>query len=37
MKGVIVEIRSAEGGRDSKLLVNDQFKIYVKYCTRRKL
>lgn len=37
MKGIIVEIRSAEGGEDSKLLVRDQFKIYVKYCERRKL
>lgn len=37
MAGVIIEIRSAEGGEDSKLLVRDQFKIYAKYCERRKL
>lgn len=27
-----VEIRSAEGGMDSKLLVNDKFDIYRSYC-----
>jgi len=27
---IIVEIRSGEGGEDSKLLVEDQFKIYQK-------
>lgn len=32
MESVIVEIRSAEGGKDSKLLVQDQFGIYKKYC-----
>lgn len=34
---IIVEIRSAEGGEDSKLLVLDQFKIYRKYCIRGSL
>lgn len=34
---VIVEIRAAEGGEDSKLLVMDQYKIYLKYCERRGL
>jgi len=29
---VRVEIRAAEGGLDSKLLVDDQFDIYRKYC-----
>ena len=28
---ITVEIRSAEGGKDSKLLVNDQFEIYRAY------
>jgi protein subunit release factor A len=37
MRGIIVEIRSAEGGEDSKLLVRDQLKIYSKFCIRRKL
>jgi len=30
MKSLIVEIRSAEGGLDAKLLVKDQFCIYKK-------
>jgi len=30
-----VEIRSAEGGDDSKLLVNDLFQIYCRWCQRR--
>jgi len=30
---MIIEIRAAEGGSDSKLLVEDQFKMYVKRCT----
>lgn len=34
---VIVEIRSAEGGDDAKLLVEDQFGIYAKYGARRGL
>lgn len=37
MKGIIIEIRAAEGGDDAKLLVDDQLKIYSKYCIRRKL
>jgi peptide chain release factor 1 len=31
----LVEIRSAEGGDDSKLLVGDLFQIYVKWCKRK--
>jgi len=31
---VIVEIRAAEGGNDSKLLVQDQFSIYQRYAKR---
>lgn len=31
MKSVIVEIRAGEGGKDAKLLVDDQFAIYRKY------
>ena len=34
---VIVEIRSAEGGQDAKLLVEDQFAIYVKRAARNRL
>lgn len=32
---ITVEIRAAEGGLDSKLLVNDQFNIYKNYCDKR--
>jgi protein subunit release factor A len=28
---MLIEIRSAEGGEDSKLLVTEQFRIYKKY------
>lgn len=31
---MIIEIRAAEGGQDAKLLVEDQFAIYFKYCNR---
>ena len=37
MSSIIVEVRAAEGGNDSKLLVNDQVGIYKKYCERRHL
>jgi protein subunit release factor A len=37
MENVLVEIRAAEGGTDAKMLVEDQFDIYVKLCGRRKL
>jgi len=37
MKSVSVEIRSAEGGEDSKLLVEDMFAIYTKLCVRESL
>ena len=30
MKNIIIEIRAAEGGNDSKLLVNDLMDIYIK-------
>ena len=30
----IIEIRAAEGGDDSKLLVKDQFAIYQRYSAR---
>jgi protein subunit release factor A len=33
----IVEIRSAEGGADAKLLVEDQLSIYLKVVERRGL
>jgi protein subunit release factor A len=29
-QSVLIEIRSAEGGDDSKLLVEDQFAVYLK-------
>ena len=35
METVIVEIRSAEGGEDAKLLVEDQYGIYVRMLARR--
>lgn len=35
METVIVEIRAAEGGNDSKLLVDEQFGAYVKMGVRR--
>ena len=35
MESVIVEIRAAEGGADSKLLVVDQLNAYVAAATRR--
>ena len=34
MESITLEIRSGEGGDDSKLLIEDQFKIYKKYCYR---
>ncbi len=34
---IIIEIRAAEGGKDAKLLVEDQATIYVKYAARRSL
>jgi protein subunit release factor A len=34
---MIIEIRAAEGGLDSKLLVEDQFSIYLKLAKRRGL
>jgi len=37
MESVIVEIHSAEGGEDSKLLVREQFSIYARWATRRGL
>lgn len=37
MSNIIVEIRAAEGGQDSKLLVEDQYNIYKKYMNRRHL
>jgi len=35
--GIIVEIRSAEGGDDAKELVREQFAIYGKLAVRRSL
>jgi len=37
MESVIVEIRAGEGGKDAKLLVKDQFQIYVNLMSRRGL
>jgi len=31
----LIEIRAAEGGNDAKLLVNDLFQIYCRWCQRR--
>lgn len=32
MESIIIEVRSAEGGDDSKLLVEEQLKIYGRTC-----
>jgi peptide chain release factor 1 len=37
METIFVEIRAAEGGMDAKLLVREQFTIYVKWATRKGL
>jgi protein subunit release factor A len=37
MSSIVVEIRAAEGGADAKLLVRDQFVVYVKLAERRGL
>ncbi len=37
METVFVEIRAAEGGDDAKLLVEEQFKVYVRLGGRRGL
>ncbi len=37
MDKIYVEIRAAEGGKDSKLLVEDMFEIYTKFCNREHL
>lgn len=37
MNSVIVEIRAGEGGDDAKDLVNEQFGIYRKVGSRRRL
>lgn len=34
---VIVEVRAAEGGEHSKLLVEKQIEVYVRLCGRRSL
>jgi len=37
MESVIVEIRAGEGGDDAKLLVKEQFVVYVRLIERRGL
>lgn len=37
MEKLILEIKAAEGGDDSKLLVQDQFKIYQKFALRNQV
>lgn len=37
MTSVIVEVRAAEGGADSKDLVIEQFSMYAKLCAHRGL
>lgn len=34
---MLIEIRAAEGGDDAKLLVEEQFEIYVRLAARRGL
>lgn len=31
---IILDIKAAEGGDDSKLLVEEQYSIYAKFCAR---
>lgn len=37
MQKIIVEIRSGEGGADSKLFINDMAKMYMSYAKREGL
>jgi protein subunit release factor A len=37
MESLIVEIRAAEGGTDSKMLIIDQLNIYTRFANRRRL
>ena len=37
MENLIIEIRAAEGGDDSKQLVRDLARIYIKACNRGNL
>ena len=37
MDGMIVEIRAAEGGKDAKDLVNEQYALYARYCKLHRL
>lgn len=37
MDSILIEIRAAEGGQDSKLLVNDFLDVYSKVAIRRGL
>jgi protein subunit release factor A len=37
MQEIIIEIRDAEGGEDSKLLVKDMVGIYLKWATNNKI
>lgn len=34
---IIIEIRDAEGGEDSKLLVEDMLDIYLRYATKNNI
>lgn len=34
---ILIEIRSAEGGQDAKLLVEDMLDVYTKVADRRRL
>lgn len=37
MDGMVVEIRAAEGGKDAKGLVLEQYAVYANYCKLRRL
>lgn len=37
MESVIIEIKAAEGGADSRLLVTDMLEVYVAAGTRRRV
>ena len=35
METILIEVRAGEGGADAKLLVEDQIKLYLKFCQRK--
>ena len=37
MERILVELRAAEGGEDARLLIDNQFAVYVRYAVRHGL